>query len=88
MYKRGCARAWRRSEDLGEGGTAPLPAATTPHPASTPAPLHPAATTTTTAAWAVAIHGTPNKDYLHYYTAVTFVLNTTPCGSTFSKLPL
>ena len=69
---------WRRSEDFGEGGLAPLLAATTPLPAATPAPLHPAATTTTTAAWAVAMYGTPNKDYLHYYTAVTIVLTTTP----------
>ena len=69
---------WRRSEDFREGGLASLLAATTPLPAATPAPLHPAATTTTTAALAVAMYGTPNKDYLHYYTAVIIVLTTTP----------
>ena len=72
-------------EDFGEGGLAPLLAATTPLPAATPAPLHPAATTTTTAAWAVTMYGTPNKDYLHYYTAVTIVLTILPPGSTLSK---
>ena len=68
----------RRSEDFGEGGLTPLLAATTPLPAATPAPLHPAATTTTTAAWAVAMYGTPNKDHLYYYTAVTIDLTTIP----------
>ena len=66
------------SEEPGEGRAEPLPAATTPLPAATPAPLHPAATTTTTAAWAVAMYGTPKKDHLHYYTAVTIVLTSTP----------
>ena len=62
----------------GERGLNLLLAATTPLPAATPAPLHPAATTTTTAAWAVAMYGTPNKDHLYYYTAVIIVLTTTP----------
>ena len=57
----------------GERGLDLLLAATTPLPAA-----NPAATTTTTAAWAVAMCGTPNKDHLYYYTAVTIVLTTTP----------